>query len=213
MQNIKGAIFDMDGTILDSMLLWEEIDIAFLNKRGFEVPTDYMSSIAHLGAMETALYTINRFSLDDKPEELIDEWQSMAKERYPSMREKDGICEYMSYLKGKGIKIAIATATCPELVNAALDGRELMNYIDIITTTSEVKRGKGFPDIYLKCCEKLDLNPSDCAVFEDILMGIKGAKDGGFKTVAVYDRCSKGAENEMRTLSDKYIYNFYEMME
>lgn len=213
MHNIKGAIFDMDGTILDSMLLWEEIDIAFLNKRGFEVPDDYMAAIGHLGAMETALYTINRFSLNDKPEDLIDEWQTMAKEKYPSIREKDGICEYMKHLKSKGVKIAVATATCPELVKAALGGRELINCIDIITTVDEVKRGKGFPDIYLKCSEELGLMPGECVVFEDILMGIKGAKDGGFMTVAVYDRCSKGAEKEMRALSDKYIYDFYEMMD
>ena len=70
--NFKGAIFDMDGTILDSMKLWEKIDIEFLSKRGYGVPEDYMRSIAHMGAMDTALYTIKRFNLKDTPEALID---------------------------------------------------------------------------------------------------------------------------------------------
>lgn len=212
MLDIKGAVFDMDGTILNSMKLWEEIDVEFLSKRGFEVPKDYMSSIAHLGAYDTAVYTIERFSLNDTPTELIDEWQNSAIKKYPNILEKQGITAYMKRLKKRGVKIAVATATSPLLVNAALKDREIFNYIDCITTSDEVKRGKGFPDIYYKCCEKLGLEPRDCVVFEDIVMGIKGAKDGGFKTVAVYDECSKNDRQTLTDLADKYIYDFDEML-
>ncbi len=213
MLNIKGAIFDMDGTILNSMKLWQDIDVIFLNNRGFDVPDDYMVSIGHLGAMDTALYTIERFSLSDTPQDLIDEWQKIAMEKYPFISEKPGILEYLKYLKKNGVKTAIATATCSELIDAALGGREILKYIDSVTTLDEVKRGKGFPDIYLKCCEKLNVSPEESIVFEDIVMGIKGAKDGGFRTVAIYDEFSKNDEKTLRSLADRYIYDFYEMMD
>lgn len=213
MLDFKGAIFDMDGTMLDSMKLWEEIDIEFLSKRGFDVPDDYMSAIAHLGAMDTALYTIDRFGLTDTPEELIDEWQKLAFEKYKTIPEKEGIREYISYLKQNEIKIAVATATAPSLVTAALGGKSFYPMIDTIVTVDEVKRGKGFPDIYLKAAANLGLEPCECIVFEDILMGIQGAKAGGFKAIAIYDECSKNVKDELEKLADDYIYSFFEMME
>lgn len=209
----KGAIFDMDGTLLDSMSLWNEIDVEFLSKRGFAVPDDYMSAIAHLGAMDTALYTIERFKLTDTPEELIEEWHALALKKYKNVSEKRGAGEYISFLKKKGIKIAVATATVPSLIESALGDREFYTLIDTIVTVDEVNRGKGFPDIYLKACENLGLTYDECIVFEDILMGVQGAKAGGFKTIAVYDKCSENVKDELKKLADDYIYDFFEMID
>ena len=78
----KGAIFDMDGTLLDSMWVWRQIDVDFLGRRGFEVPSDYLEMITPMGYCRAAEYTIERFGLNEKPEDLIQEWHGMAAEAY-----------------------------------------------------------------------------------------------------------------------------------
>jgi len=212
MPDYKGVIFDLDGTLVDSMHIWKKIDIDFLAKRNIVVPDDYMEAISHLGAYDTALYTINRFNLSDTPEALIKEWIDMAIAMYSTVKLKDGVNEYMKFLKDNGIKIAIATATEPEIVDAAISKRGFADYIDCIVTIADVSKGKSHPDIYLKCASLLGINPGNCIVFEDILTAIKAAKSGGFKVVAMYDRVSTKNIEEIKKFSDGFIYDFKEMI-
>ncbi len=212
MTGYKGVIFDLDGTLIDSMHIWKKIDVDFLSKRGVTVPRDYMDAIAHLCAYDTAIYTINRFNLKDTPEALMKEWIDMAIGEYSSVKFKPGAGKYIEHLKKKSIKIAIATATEPVIVQAVLEGHNLKEYVDTVVTVSEVKRGKGYPDIYLKCAENMNLLPEECIVFEDIFMGIKGAKEGGFYTVGVYEECSLANLDKIKVLSDKFIHSFDEMI-
>lgn len=215
MNDFKAAIFDLDGTLFDSMHLWSDIDREFFRRRGIEIPSDYMISIAHLGMYDTAVYTKNRFGLNEAPEELIAEWSEMALRFYSEdVTLKKGAAEYLRRLKKKGILLAVATANGRQLFEPALRHTGIDGLFDAVVSSDEVERKKGFPDIYLLACRKLGGVPAEeTVVFEDILLGIKGAKDGGFQTVAVYDETSIENEKELRALADKYIYDFTEMLE
>ena len=144
----EGAIFDLDGTLLDSMGVWHRIDVDFLARRGFAVPEDYQQAITPLGARDAAVYTIDRFGLKETPEALM-----------------------------------------------------------------HVNRGKGFPDIYEKAAADLGLEPAQCAVYEDIIEGIRGARSGGFFAVGVYEEQYRGSREEMERESDLYIHSFRELLE
>lgn len=215
MQKIKGAIFDLDGTLLDSMGVWQEIDVKFLGKRGFEVPEDYLKTITPMGFARAADYTIARFGLSEKPEELIDEWYQMAKDAYGhEVGLKPHAKEYLEALKAKGVKIAAATSSAKELMEPCMRRNGIWEYFDAFVTTMEVPRGKDFPDVYLEAARRLGLEPGECAVYEDILKGIRAAKLAGCCfAVAMEEEASAHEAAELRAEADLYISDFKELLE
>ena len=205
----RGAIFDLDGTILDSMGVWRKIDEDFLGRRGFSVPPDYVEKIKALDYQSAAEYTIARFSLKDRPEDLIAEWKQMAEEAYAHhIFLKPYVKEYMMQLKQAGIKIALATVSDDALSIPALKNNGVFAYFDAFVTTQEVGKGKDFPDVYIKAAEKLGLKAEECVVFEDVLKCVIGAKKGGFCTVGVYDLASAHLKDEIAETADFYITDF-----
>ena len=112
----------------------------------------------------------------------------------------------------EGIKIAAATSSDERLFRPCLTHCGIMKYFDAFTVTQEVKRGKGFPDVYQLAAEKLSLKPEQCVVYEDILAGIRGAKMGGFAAVGVYDRSGEGNRAKMEQEADRYVTSFKELM-
>jgi len=211
--DIKGAIFDLDGTLFDSMWVWKAIDCKFLGNRQIEVPDDYMEAISPLGFVGAAKYTIERFNLTDTPEMLIAEWNEMALNEYRNnVKLKKGAKEYLFYLKERGVRIAAATASHEELFVPCLKNNGIYELFDNITTLQEVEREKGFPDIYLKAASKMKLEPTSCVVFEDIYQGIYGAVAGNFMTVGVYDESSAHEKERITAIADKYITDFFEII-
>lgn len=212
-KGFEAAIFDLDGTLLDSMWVWKQIDRDFLAKRGIEVPPDYMLAVAHLGAYQTAVYTIERFGLRNTPEELITEWTKMAVDFYTDrVQLKKGAYEYLEMLYNKGVKLAVATANDKLLYEPALDHTGIRRFFSAVVNVDEVERKKGFPDIYWLACEKMGVRAENSVVFEDIYQGISGAKDGGFKAVGVYDETSAEDEEKIRARADLYIRDFSELI-
>lgn len=207
----KGVIFDLDGTLIDSMGVWEQIDVDFLGKRGFQVPEDYLEAITPMGFEACADYTIQRFGLQETREDIIKEWFLMAIDAYSNdVALKPGALEFIRYLQEKEIKMSIATASDPELVYPALKRNKILNYFHNITTVKEAKRGKGFPDVYHLAADKMEIARDKCVVFEDIAEGLQGAKMGGYKTVGVYDARSKDTIEKLKELCDMFIFDFKE---
>ncbi|MFY9177497.1 MAG: HAD family phosphatase [Caldicoprobacterales bacterium] len=208
-RGIKGAIFDLDGTLVDSMGIWARVDIEFLRERGIEVPVDLSEEIQALTFEDCAKYFKRRFGLPETIEEIMDEWNKMAYHEYANnVKLKPGVRDYLSYLKEKDIKIGLATSNIPELLYATLKNNRILHYFDSISTVSEVSRNKNFPDIFLLAAKKMDLKPSECLVFEDILPAILSAKSAGMKTVGVYDKHSEYDMEEIKEHADLFIYNF-----
>lgn len=214
LKNISAAIFDMDGTLIDSMWVWDTIDIKYLKKRGFSVPDKLRDDIIHLSFEETALYFKNRFNLSDSIEEIVNEWNDLAYIEYASnVNLKPYAKEYLSKLKAKGIKLAIATSNCTMLLETVLKRHGIYDLFDVITTTDEVDRGKDFPDVYLLSAKKLSVSPSECVVFEDILPAVMGAKAAGMTVVGVHDSYSEYQKNDIINNADIYINGYREISE
>jgi HAD superfamily hydrolase (TIGR01509 family) len=209
MYDMKAAIFDMDGTIIDSMWVWKGIDHNYLKKRNIEMPLDLRCCIEDKSFAQVAQYFKDRFGITDSVEQIQNEWNNMAIYEYShNVTMKKGAKEYINKLKSLGIKIGLATSNCQLLVDVALKNNGLDNLFDSITITDEVTRGKNFPDIYLLAAKKLGVSPKECVVFEDILPAIKGAKAAGMRVVAVHDVDSECNKDEMTSLSDLYIYEY-----
>ena len=209
LKNIEGAVFDLDGTLLDSSWVWEKVDEKFLGDRGFQVPDDYVDEISPLGAERAAVYTIERFGLNEDKDDIVREWIEMAKKEY----ETEVVCkpyakEFLEELHKLNIKMAVATSSDRELFMKTLEREGILKYFQKIVTVDEVERGKGYPDIYEEAARRIKVNPHKCLVFEDILAGVTGASLGEFNVVAVFDEKSKHNWEKIKSIS-KYSINDY----
>lgn len=212
LENIKGAIFDMDGTLIDSMWIWSKIDVDYLTKRNIPVPPNLKDDIEHLSFYETAKYFKEKFNISDSIERIMDDWNNMAYTEYVNnVTLKPYAKQFLDILKKLNIKIALATSNCTLLLEAALKTLNIYDYFDVIVTTDEVERGKAFPDVYLLAAERLNLKPSECIVFEDILPAVKGAKSAGMTVVGVHDKYSENQKDGILKHADKYILGYKEL--
>lgn len=211
---VDAVIFDLDGTLIDSMWMWRKIDEEFLGQFGCPVPDDYQKAIEGMSFTETAEYTKNRFRfLPYSVEQLKTIWNQMAYDKYAhEVTTKPGLLSYLIFLKEKGIKTGIATSNSRELAEAALRGLKIEQYFDSIRTSCEVEHGKPAPDIYLLVAKDLGASPEKCLVFEDVPAGLMAGKRAGMKTFAVADRFSAHMEQEKRELAQRWVEDYTEML-
>lgn len=209
----SGAIFDIDGTILDTMGVWKEITLKFLKNKGI-VPTDKeMDNYRDLSMEETMRYTKEQFNLSESVEELKAGFEKLSREKYINeVPAKPYVKEYMEKLKSEGVKIGVATSGYPELWQHALKRLGMLHLIDGFALTSETGVNKSHPDVYLLAAERIGVEPSRCMVFEDILSGIIGAKKGGMMATAIYDDLNKAQTEEFKKLADRYIVSWKELL-
>ena len=200
---IKGAVFDMDGTLTSSMERWGEIYSALSTRLKIELPDGFMMKVNHIPMSGRVKEIKRQFSLDIDENEVYSFWVEKAIWYYEKVfKIKPYMLETLEKLKAWGVKCAIATASDKRCASAFIKSNGLNGYISSVTGLDEVSRPKSFPDIYLKAAEKLGVNPSECIVFEDALTAIKAALSGGFKVCGVQDDCSKKDEEQIKSISD-----------
>lgn len=212
--NIDAVIFDLDGSLVDSMWMWHEIDIEYLGRYQLAVPEDLQQQIEGFSFSETAHYFKNRFQLPDSIEEIKRTWNEMAWDKY--MHEvplKPGAEEFLKLCRRRGIKLGIATSNSRELVTNVADTHGLHDYFSCIMTSCDVGKGKPAPDIYLAVAKHLEVLPQRCLVFEDIIPGIMAGKAAGMTVCAVEDAYSLDQTDAKKELADYYIKDFYEITE
>lgn len=210
----KGAIFDFDGTLVESMGIWEKIDREYLNGKGVEVPHGFGKTISLMTFYQVAEYAVKIFGFKENAQNVYEEWLEVAMRMYDKeVCVKENVEEGLAFLYERGVKMAIASASERIIIEEYLKSHQLEKYFDVIVTTGEAKAGKDSPEIYKSAAHKLGLKPCECAVFEDILLGVRSAAQAGFLTVGVYDKYSESEHILMQNEADWFIMNFGEIKE
>lgn len=212
LENIKAVIFDLDGTLVDSMWMWRNIDIEYLGRYGIPLPETLQKDISGMSFSETAVYFKETFGIPESLEEIKQTWNEMAYYKYThEVPLKPGVLAFLKRLKAKGIRTGIATSNSRELVEAVVKSLNIGEYLDEIHTSCEVEKGKPAPDIYLLVAECLGVQPEHCMVFEDIPEGILAGLRAGMKVCAVEDAFSLDQTAEKKKLADYYIAHYDEV--
>ena len=206
---LKGAIFDLDGTLLDSMQVWERVDEEYFASLGMPVPQGYALAIRDLTLFPAAEYTKTAAGIHTSPADTARHSGVLGAARSASATEPTHarVCLPRS-VHGRGVKLGIATTLTEETYLPALERLGIDDMFSAKVSVRDVGRGKGFPDVYLRAAHTMGLEADDCAVFEDILKGITSAKSAGFTVVGVYDESSAADEGAARRTAALYVRDF-----
>lgn len=214
LKNINAVIFDLDGTLVDSMWMWRSIDIEYLERFGIELPEDLQKAVEGMSFSETAIYFKERFDLPDSLDQIKSDWNKMAWDKYlHEVPLKEGVLAFLDHLKASNIPAGIATSNSKELVTLVIEKLGIGDYFTSIRTSCEVLKGKPSPDIYLLVAKDLGVEPANCLVFEDIVTGIMAGKNANMKVCGVYDKYSQEEEDEKIKLADYYVTSMGEILE
>lgn len=208
--DIDGIIFDMDGTLIDSMWVWPGLDDCYMEKYGLRQPEGFHESIEGMSCEEVADYFLESFpNLTCSREEMVEEWIDMAYEAYTTqVTLKKGALNFIRKMKKAGKKIGIATSNAKSLVDDTLHALQVSHLFDVVRTAGEVQAGKPAPDVYLLVAQELGIRPDRCLVFEDVPMGILAGKNAGMRVCAVADDFSLLQLEKKKELADYFIQDF-----
>ena len=210
---MKGVIFDVDGTLLDSMPLWKNLGEDYLRDQGIEPEENLNEKLLVLSLGEGIGYLVDHYSLQKTKKEVWGEIYEKIKRFYEEEVEcKKGVREFLESLRKKDIPMVIITSTERGPLEAALTRLKIKSYFTKISTTSEEGKGKEVPDLFIQACEFLGLKPQDVWVIEDAHFAATSAKKAGNKVVGIFDPLCEVSKEEMKNTVDVYIHDFFELL-
>lgn len=208
-KTVDAVIFDLDGTLLDSLSAWEHSGSNFLRTQGITPPPGLDEELVALSLMDGARLLKERFNLPQTPEEILRlTLQPIRARYYRDLEPKPGVPELLRFLKTQGVKLCVATASDRELAQAALERTGLIELFDFIITCDEVGTGKRDPAVYEAALKRLGTDKSRTLVAEDALYALQTAKRAGFLTAGILDSHAAADQPALRRLADYYISSF-----
>jgi len=208
---LSGAIFDLDGTLLDSMFIWDTVGEDYLRSCGMQPHEALNEKFKNMSLYQAACYYRDEYGMPGSAEEIMGGVNRLIAHFYmDEVQPKAGVPEMLEALKKRGVKMCVASATDRPLVKAALSRCGLLGYFEEIFTCSSVGHGKDEPDIFLAALDFLGTPKESTWVFEDALHAAQTAKAAGFPVLAVYDRSEKD-QDALAKLADVYVRSFAEM--
>lgn len=211
----KAVIFDLDGTLIDSMGIWIQVDKEYLQMRGIPVPDNLFMDVEGGNSFnEICLYFKKKFNLPESIKEIGEEWTKMVAEHYKTdVKLKPGSFELLQFLKEKDIKIGVGTSNSKYLAETVLKANGVLRFFDSIIAGCDDIKGKPFPDIFLKAAKELNLLPRDCLVIEDVLVGVQAAKNAGMDVFAIYDEHAAHETEKIKQNADFCAEDFEQILE
>ena len=208
---IKGAIFDLDGTLLDSMPIWTDIGARYLRKLGFEPDEKFYDDVRFMKIPDYARYFNERYGLHEDSFELKLKINDMMEYYYLNeFKLKSGVREFLALLKQKGVKLAVSTATDAYLVKAVLTREGVYDEFDALFSCRDHNTSKDEPKIYDLALDAIGTPRSETFIFEDALYAMRTAVRAGYPLCAVYDYAARFDEPEIRKLANVYMNSFWE---
>ncbi len=213
MKTKKAALFDLDGTLIDSMWIWKNLLIDFLSDLDMKAPKHLLNEVTHMSIVQSSAYVQQLFQLPMTPEEILSRWRKMVYSSYAEkIKLKPYAKEYLYQLKKQDVQLAIATSCDHALCEICLRNNGVFDLFSTITYSDDVGKGKNYPDIYIECLRRLDCSPEDAMLFEDILVALRTGKNLGMYVVAVADKNASPDHLTMKQEADLFIHNFKELL-
>ncbi|MGN0151095.1 MAG: HAD family hydrolase [Wujia sp.] len=202
----QGAIFDMDGTMLDSMDMWETLDIQYMNSLGIDPGPDFHRTVSKMTLPMASEYICGQYNVPYTPEEVAAQFTELIDGYYRyRLPVKKKIPELVKTMHDHGIRMAVATANEYEMSKIALERNHIMKYMSGLVTCTQAGAGKESPAVYLKACEILRVQVENCVIFEDSLYAVQTAKQAGFAVIGVYDSAEKENWDKICEITDGQV--------
>lgn len=202
----KAVVFDMDGTLIDSMPMWRNLDVLYMGGYGIYPDKEFHHKVATMTLLEAAEYIKQCFEIPKTAQEIFDDFQNMVTEQYQNhIPLKKFAYELVIWLKRDGYQVGVATANEINFSQMVLERTGLTKYVDTMVSCTMVGASKEFPDVYDLACQNMHVKREECVVFEDSLRAIYTAKKAGFQTVAVYDSVAEDSWKEICEITDEQV--------